>query len=77
MSLPSEQIATLCVLHLMRHLFREFVDDIHKEADKKYSQEKDMNVDLAQDVKIPAVTLFDQLGSLFDKELKQRITNNK
>lgn len=37
MSLPSEQIATLCVLHLMRHLFKEFVDDIHKEADKKHS----------------------------------------
>ena len=70
MSLPSEQIATLCVLHLMRHLFREFVNDIHKEADKKHSQERDMNVDIAQDVKIPAVTLFDQLGSLFDKELK-------
>ena len=29
-----------------------------------------MNVDIAHDVKIPAVSLFDQLGSLFDKELK-------
>ncbi len=35
MSLPSEQIATLCVLHLMRHLFKEFVSDIHKEAEGK------------------------------------------
>ena len=37
MSLPSEQIATLCVLHLMRHLFKEFVNDIHKEADSKHT----------------------------------------
>jgi DNA polymerase III delta prime subunit len=35
MSMPSETIATLCVLHLMRHLFKEFVSDIHKEADQK------------------------------------------
>ena len=34
-SMPSEQIATLCVLHLMRHLMSEFVHDIHKEADER------------------------------------------
>lgn len=36
-----------------------------------------MDVNISNDVKIPAVALFDQLGSLFDKELKQRITNGK
>ena len=60
----------------MRHLFKEFVSDIHKEAEGK-SQERDENVGLAQDVKIPALQLFDELGRLFDKELKNRITNSK
>lgn len=61
----------------MRHLFKEFVNDIHKDADKKHSQVREMDVNISNDVKIPAVALFDQLGSLFDKELKQRITNGK
>jgi|LauGreDrversion4_2_1035121.scaffolds.fasta_scaffold13696_2 hypothetical protein len=37
MALPADQIATLCILHLMRHLFTEFVNDIHKEAENKAS----------------------------------------
>jgi hypothetical protein len=34
MAMPSEQIATICVLHLMRHLFKEFVSDIHQHAEQ-------------------------------------------
>ena len=41
MSLPSEQIATLCVVHLVRHLFKEFVSDIHKEGELQ-SKERDL-----------------------------------
>lgn len=74
MSMPSETIASLCVLHLIRHLFKEFVSDIHKEAEGK-SQERDIDITIAQEVKIPAIQLFDEVGRLFDKELKQRITN--
>lgn len=68
--MPSEQIATLCVIFLMRHLFKEFVSDIHKEADQKSTQEREFKVSISDDVKIPAIQLFDELGRLFDKELK-------
>lgn len=34
MSMPSDQIATLCVLHLVRHLFKEFVEDLHKDSER-------------------------------------------
>lgn len=46
MSLPSDQIATLCVIHLVRHLFKEFVSDIHKEGELK-SQERDFQMNIA------------------------------
>jgi len=45
LSMPSEQIASICVLHIMRHLFSEFVSDIKSEADKS-SQIKDVQVDV-------------------------------
>jgi hypothetical protein len=34
MSMPSEQIATICVVHVMRHLMNEFMNSTSKEADK-------------------------------------------
>lgn len=70
LAMPSDQIATLCVLHLVRTLFGEFVNDIHKDADSKSAQTREFNVDVKSDIKIPAMTLFDELGRLFDKELK-------
>lgn len=75
MALPADQIATLCILYLMRHLFTEFVNDIHKEAENKATQHTQVNI--TQEVKIPAIELFDQLGRLFDKELKTRLTKVK
>jgi hypothetical protein len=33
MSLPSEQIASICVIYMMRYLMQEFVNNTSKEAD--------------------------------------------
>lgn len=74
MAMPSEQISSLCVLHVMRHLFSEFVNDIHKEAEKTSAERDEVQ---SPDVKILAVSLFSELGKLFDKELKQKITKGK
>ena len=60
----------------MRHLFKEFVNDIHKEQ-QEMTQMKDLDVHLSQEVKVPAIELFDELGRLFDKELKHRVTTTK
>lgn len=76
MAMPGDQIATICVLHLVRHLFKEFVEDLHKDSERA-SNVREIDLTLTSDVKIPAVTLFDELGRLFDKELKIRITDQK
>lgn len=53
--MPSEKIATMCVLHLMKHLFRQFVSDVRKIRDEDtqiYDKDTDVN---SNDVKITAV----------------------
>ena len=75
--MPSEKIATMCVLHLMKHLFRQFVSDVRKIRDEEtqlYDSETDVN---SNDVKLTAVQLFDELGKLFDRELKHSLTTQK
>ncbi len=62
---------------MMKHLFRQFVKDIRKQADES-AQIVDKEVDLtSQEVKIPAIQLFDELGKLFDKELKHMVSNSQ
>ena len=71
MTLPADAIASLCVTHLVKQLLKEFVDDMHHEADRQSQVGKGNSIQ-SNDVKIPAITLFDELGKLFDKELRQR-----
>lgn len=69
--LQSDKIATVCVLHLMKHLFQSFILDSRKQAEMNVDLEE-TEVDMtSKDVKITAISLFDELGNLFQKELKQ------
>lgn len=61
----------------MRHLFQEFITDIHKQADMVDTKTKKYEVNMANEIKIPAITLFQDLGINFDKELKHRMTSSK
>ena len=73
--MPSDKIASLCVLHLMKHLFRQFIHDIRNyEEDENLKETQEANN--PQEVKIPAVQLFDELGKLFDRELRQTLFNS-
>jgi hypothetical protein len=75
--MPSEKIASLCTIHLMKHLFSQFVNDIRKFKDEETNlngKDDSMN---KSDVKFTAIQLFDELGKLFDKELKQTLLNPK
>ena len=68
--MPSEKIASMCVLHLMKHLFRQFIHDIRQYEEDENLRTDDSTPANSQEVKIPAVQLFDELGKLFDKELR-------
>ena len=73
--LQSDKIATVCVLHLMKHLFQSFILDSRKQAEMNVDLEE-TEVDItSKDVKITAISLFDELGNLFQKELKQLYFN--
>ena len=53
--MPSHKIASICVLHLMKHLFRQFIHDIRnyeEDENLKVTEESGGN---PQEVKIPAV----------------------
>ena len=70
--MPSEKVAALCVMHLMKHLLSQFIRD-----NRLYEEDMSMHTDaakevefLSRDLKIPAIQLFLELGQLFDKELK-------
>jgi hypothetical protein len=71
--MPSEKIASLCIIHLMKHLFQQFVSDIRKFKEEETNEKEDMN---NSDVKFTAIQLFDELGKLFDKELKHTLLNS-
>ena len=58
MSMPSDELASLCVIHMMRHLLGEFLNNTNKDADK-FAQTRELEVDFSSlDVKIQAVKLF-------------------
>jgi hypothetical protein len=55
----------------MKHLFRQFIHDIRNyEEDENLKNHDDSQSSNSQEVKIPAIQLFDELGKLFDRELR-------
>lgn len=76
MSLPSEQIASICVIYMMRYLMQEFVNNTSKEADT-IAQLRNEHDFQQSEVKMPAINLFIELGRLFDQQLKKRMTEQK
>lgn len=67
MSMPSDELASLCVIHMMRHLLGEFLNNTNKDAER-FSQTREIEVDLNSiDVKIQAIKLFGELGKLVDR----------
>ena len=77
--MPSDKIASICVLHLMKHLFRQFIHDIRQYDDEnlKVTGNEGSAAENGHEVKIPAIQLFDELGKLFDRELRQTVFNQK
>lgn len=75
--MPADKIASICSLHLMKTLFRQFIRDLG-DTSKEPSQMADVGNDFStENVKTPAITLFSELGQLFDKELKNHMTSVK
>lgn len=74
--MPSEKIASICVIQLMKTLFRNFITDL-RHIQKEDAQMFD-ETSIKQDViKIPAITMFEQIGEIFNKELKSFASNSK
>lgn len=68
MAVPADELASLCVIHIMRYLLNNFV-----KGDRDRG-EKDKSADLSNssiECKMLASQLFMELGSLVDKQLKQ------
>ena len=59
--MPSDKIAAVCVIHMMKHLFSQFVKDV-KTFDDEFSllktDKKQTEFLLEQDSKIPSLQLF-------------------
>ena len=73
LAMPSDELASLCVVHIMRHLLGEFLSNTNTTA-ATFDQTKEIEVDFSSiDVKIKAITLFSDLGKLVDKQLKQKM----
>lgn len=71
--MPSDKMAALCIMHLMKHLFAQFLEEYKYDPEELAlvtKDEKDLLL-RRQSIKIPSVQLFQQLGQLFDKELRQ------
>lgn len=68
--MPADKIAALCVMHLMKHLFSQFILDSKAsgsaaEASLMGKQQADESLK-TREIKIPAAQLFRELGRLFD-----------
>jgi hypothetical protein len=53
--MPSEKIASICVLHLMKHLFKQFIHDIRSYEEDENLHAFDKNEENTNEVKIPAI----------------------
>lgn len=74
--MPSEKIASICVIQLMKTLFRNFITDLRhiQKEDAQIFDETSIKQDV---IKIPAITMFEQIGEIFNKELKSFASNSK
>ena len=67
LAMPSDELASICVIHMMRHLLGTFLQNTNKDAER-VSQTSEVEVDInSVDVKIQAIKLFQDLGKLVDK----------
>ena len=76
--MPSDKISALCVMHLMKHLFSQFILDSKLKTtaeDFNLMDKQQEQAILKGEIKIPALKLFQDLGKLFDQELKQTMTS--
>ena len=59
--LPSDKIAAVCVIHMMKHLFSQFVKDTRNFEDDfavLKTEKKETEFLMEQDSKIPSLQLF-------------------
>ena len=78
--MPSDKIAAVCVIHMMKHLFSQFVKDVRTFEDEfslLKTEKKETEFLMEQDSKIPSLQLFQELGKLFDQELKESMGKSK
>ena len=67
LAMKSDELASLCVVHIMRHLLGAFLENTNTDAER-FMQTRDVDVDLASvNVRIAAVGLFGDLGKLVDR----------
>ena len=73
--LPSDKIAALCVMHLMKRLFAEFAQEsrAHDSEHGLVSAEAKETDVAGKELKVTAMELFRDIGDLFDKELRHSI----
>jgi hypothetical protein len=65
MALPADELANLCVIHIMRFLLNNFV-----KSDLKDGEKEDLFHSKSIECKMVASQIFQELGSLVDKQLK-------
>lgn len=67
--MPADKIAALCVMHLMKHLFSQFILDSKASGSAAEASLMGKQADESlktREIKIPAAQLFRELGRLFD-----------
>lgn len=71
--LPSDKISAICVLHLMKELFKTFnrENSLYKEEYNDVNVKKEVEFFNRQETKVPALNMYLDLGALFEKELSQ------
>ena len=68
MAVPADELASPCVIHIMRFLLNNFIK-VDRDGEKD-SKTQDLFQEKSLDCKMVASTLFQELGSLVDKQLK-------
>jgi hypothetical protein len=70
--LPSDKIAALCVMHLMKRLFSEFaLESKSHDSEHGLVSADGKEADVAgKELKVTALELFRDIGDLFERELK-------
>jgi len=71
LQLPSDKISTICILSLMKHLFKSFSEQI--KIDQGILKTED-EMDQSTNVKISSISLFEIVGEAFNQEYKNLST---